>query len=61
MRGLFLAAGPAGLYGFHAGDGKQVWHHPVSGASGDWSAFPAGDHLFAACSDRLFGFSVPKA
>ncbi|WP_052682076.1 protein kinase domain-containing protein [Saccharothrix sp. ST-888] len=61
VRGLFLAAGPAGLYGFHADDGKQVWHYPVSGGSGRWSAFPADDHFIAGCSGKLFRFSVPKS
>ncbi|MEN8651464.1 PQQ-binding-like beta-propeller repeat protein [Streptomyces sp. 21So2-11] len=59
-RSLFLAAGPKGLYGFHAKTGKQVWHHPVSGGSGHWSAFPVGDHLFAGWAGKLFCFSVPK-
>lgn len=60
-RGLFLAAGTAGLYGFQADTGKQLWHYPVSGAAGYWSAFPVDDHLFAGCSGKLFSFSVPKA
>ncbi|TJZ43583.1 hypothetical protein FCH28_32865 [Streptomyces piniterrae] len=61
VRGLFLAAGPKGLYGFHADTGRQVWQHPVSGGSGSWSAFAVGDHLFASWSGRLFCFSVPEA
>ncbi|AJT61905.1 hypothetical protein T261_0214 [Streptomyces lydicus] len=61
VRHLFLAAGPKGLYGFHAETGKQVWQHPVSGGSGPWSAFPVDDHFFAGWSGKLFAFSVPEA
>ncbi|ARF53113.1 protein kinase domain-containing protein [Streptomyces gilvosporeus] len=61
VRHLFLAAGPKGLYAFHAETGKQVWTYPVSGGSGYWSAYPVGDHLFASSSGKLFSFSVPTA
>ncbi|MFE0380681.1 PQQ-binding-like beta-propeller repeat protein [Streptomyces inhibens] len=61
IRGLFLAAGPKGLYGFQADTGKQVWHYPVSGGSDSWSTSLAGDHCFASWSGKLFCFSVPKA
>lgn len=60
VRGLFLAATAKGLYGFRADTGEQVWHHPVSGGSGPWSAFPVGDRLFATWSGRLFCFSSPE-
>ncbi|MGV4926781.1 serine/threonine-protein kinase (plasmid) [Streptomyces sp. BHT-5-2] len=56
---LFLAAGPKGLYGFHADTGRQVWHYPVTGGSGSWSPFPAEGRFFASSSGRLFCFSVP--
>ncbi|WP_438483728.1 outer membrane protein assembly factor BamB family protein [Streptomyces sp. S186] len=58
---LFLAAGPQGLYGFHAETGRQVWHYPVTGGSGSWSPFPADGRFFASSSGRLFCFSVPDA
>ncbi|MGY0063962.1 outer membrane protein assembly factor BamB family protein [Streptomyces sp. LZ34] len=58
LRDLFLLAGEKGLYGFDAGTGQQVWHHPVSGGSGSWSAFPTDDHVFASWSGKLFCFSV---
>ncbi|MGP8304127.1 outer membrane protein assembly factor BamB family protein [Streptomyces inhibens] len=61
VRGLFLAAGPKGLYGFQAATGKQVWHYPVSGGSDSWSTSLAGGHCFASWSGKLFCFSVPKA
>ncbi|MEU6019237.1 PQQ-binding-like beta-propeller repeat protein [Streptomyces sp. NPDC047515] len=61
VHGLFLAAGPKGLYGFHADSGKQVWHHPVSGGAGSWSAFSVDGRLFTGCSGKLICFSVPKA
>ncbi|NEA58536.1 serine/threonine-protein kinase [Streptomyces sp. SID13666] len=60
-RGLFLAAAPGGLYGFHAGTGKQVWHYPVSGGSGYWAAFPVDDQLYVSSSGKLLCFSVPAA
>ncbi|MFF1379485.1 PQQ-binding-like beta-propeller repeat protein [Streptomyces sp. NPDC058308] len=59
LRGLFLAAGTKGLYAFHAGTGKQVWHHRVTGGSGSWSAETVGDDLYAAWSGKLLRFSVP--
>ncbi|MGO4759253.1 PQQ-binding-like beta-propeller repeat protein, partial [Streptomyces sp. 2MCAF27] len=58
VRDLFLLAGEKGLYGFDAGTGRQVWHHPVSGGSGSWSAVPTDDHVFASWSGKLFCFSV---
>ncbi|MFJ9034728.1 PQQ-binding-like beta-propeller repeat protein [Streptomyces sp. NPDC102274] len=58
---LFLVAGGKGLYGFHADTGKQVWHHPVSGGSGFWSASLVDGHIFASWSGKLFCFSAPKA
>ncbi|MDW6057030.1 hypothetical protein SAZ11_01630 [Streptomyces sp. FXJ1.4098] len=58
VRDLFLLAGEKGLYGFDAGTGQQVWHHPVSGGSGSWSAVPTDDHVFASWSGELFCFSV---
>ncbi|QRX90469.1 protein kinase domain-containing protein [Streptomyces noursei] len=58
---LFLAAGPKGLYGFHAETGRQVWRYPVSGGSGAWSSFPVDDRVFASRSGKLFCFALPKA
>lgn len=58
VRDLFLLAGKKGLYGFDAGTGQQIWHHPVSGGSGSWSALPTDDHVFASWSGKLFCFSV---
>ncbi|MBL1119842.1 serine/threonine-protein kinase [Streptomyces sp. 110] len=60
IRGLFLLAGKKGLYGFDAETGQQIWHHPVSGGSGSWSAFPTDDQVFASWSGKLFCFSVSR-
>ncbi|MFH8288975.1 PQQ-binding-like beta-propeller repeat protein [Streptomyces sp. NPDC018059] len=60
LRGLFLAAGTKGLYGFHAETGSQVWHHKATGGSGSWVARAIGDNLYATWSGKLFRFSVPK-
>ncbi|GAA1361402.1 outer membrane protein assembly factor BamB family protein [Streptomyces beijiangensis] len=61
LSGLYIAATNKGLYGFDDATGKQAWHYPVSGVSGEWTTpLFSDDQFVVGSSGKLFHFSAPK-
>jgi len=51
--------GQGGLYGWDAKTGRQAWHYPVAGGSGNWAFLQSPGGLLAARSGQLYAFRAP--